>query len=453
MESIHNPHTTAYPGTHYYTTNDSLDIVFDCFSGSSSSASKSKLRKKPKEMIIVALSSVAAGPFCRGVPRTGNTYRNLKQQQIIILNRFATNGRSGRIRENKSRASLPERRRQKKTNEKSSNQNNGEKPTGTNPSSGGNNANKKKMTTGTSQHIPWRDDPVKLKEYQKTRYTAMAQRAAPLVVFGLLINLTEQGNDLFHRYLCPLQIEQLYGPSMVPSIHPYGDTWLHTTPMWDSIRSIYYTIRNMVATTPRHRYPNGDIIIWRDPNTNRRACKRIVGVAGDTVQRYGQFVEYYAHREDVGIPWDERLGARGLDPSCPWDCSADGGEALTGKDGDSIYRSLVVPEGHVWLEGDNPLLSVDSRHYGPVPVAYLEGHLVWRLWPLLRHVNIRKHDQMLLRHRNVRPQPLDLETPKQRGQEDRLAFYYNLHRRPRVNSVASEEDKPSSDSQGFFSEA
>lgn len=34
---------------------------------------------------------------------------------------------------------------------------------------------------------------------------------------------------------------------------------------------------------------------------------------------------------------------------------------------------LQVPKGHVWLEGDNPLNSTDSRQYGPVPWALLQG--------------------------------------------------------------------------------
>ena len=345
--------------------------------------------------------------------------------------RLATGGRPSRPRGvgkgNHERGSLQERRRLKKSKDKT---------TGKEIAKAGGKGQTKADSNSKAKFTPWKEDPTKYKDYQKVKYTAMAQRAAPLVVFGLIINITDEGSTFFHNYLFPLQMEQLYGPSMVPSIHPYGDAWLHTTPMWDSVRSVYHKLKSLVSQTPSLMYQKGDIVIWRDPDTNRRACKRIVGVEGDTVQRYGQFAEYYAHREDVGVPWESGLGERGLDPSCPWDdqgVNADGfpeNDNNNTKDDNDIYRTLVVPEGHVWLEGDNPLLSVDSRHYGPIPVAYLEGRLVWRLWPLLRHPAIRKHDQLLLRHRAIRPQPLDLETPKQRGQEDRLALYYNLHRRP-----------------------
>ena len=37
---------------------------------------------------------------------------------------------------------------------------------------------------------------------------------------------------------------------------------------------------------------------------------------------------------------------------------------------------LVVPPGHVWVEGDNSPNSYDSRHYGPVPLAQIHGRVV-----------------------------------------------------------------------------
>ncbi|OWZ23231.1 Serine protease [Phytophthora megakarya] len=38
---------------------------------------------------------------------------------------------------------------------------------------------------------------------------------------------------------------------------------------------------------------------------------------------------------------------------------------------------ITVPKGHVWVEGDNPTCSVDSRHFGAVPVALLIGRPFW----------------------------------------------------------------------------
>lgn len=43
---------------------------------------------------------------------------------------------------------------------------------------------------------------------------------------------------------------------------------------------------------------------------------------------------------------------------------------------------ITVPDGHVWLEGDNAAQSTDSREYGPVPMALVRGRVVLRFWPL-----------------------------------------------------------------------
>lgn len=57
---------------------------------------------------------------------------------------------------------------------------------------------------------------------------------------------------------------------------------------------------------------------------------------------------------------------------------------VTGITGDKIYHgfiSEVVPQGHVWLEGDNRQNSSDSRTYGPVPQALIRGRVLCRIWP------------------------------------------------------------------------
>lgn len=43
---------------------------------------------------------------------------------------------------------------------------------------------------------------------------------------------------------------------------------------------------------------------------------------------------------------------------------------------------LTVPDDHVWLEGDNPRQSSDSRDYGPVPICLVRGKVWARFWPI-----------------------------------------------------------------------
>lgn len=57
---------------------------------------------------------------------------------------------------------------------------------------------------------------------------------------------------------------------------------------------------------------------------------------------------------------------------------------VLGLPGDQILdrRLSIVPDGCIYLEGDNPNNSSDSRNYGPVPASLLVGRVLFRVWPL-----------------------------------------------------------------------
>ena len=45
-------------------------------------------------------------------------------------------------------------------------------------------------------------------------------------------------------------------------------------------------------------------------------------------------------------------------------------------------EKVLVPEGHIWVEGDNKENSKDSRDFGPISVALLDGIVRAKIWPL-----------------------------------------------------------------------
>jgi type IV secretory pathway protease TraF len=49
----------------------------------------------------------------------------------------------------------------------------------------------------------------------------------------------------------------------------------------------------------------------------------------------------------------------------------------------------IEDRGGVWLEGDNPAESTDSRHFGPVSPDEIFGLVRWRYWPLRRAGRVR----------------------------------------------------------------
>ncbi|XP_071734650.1 uncharacterized protein [Rutidosis leptorrhynchoides] len=59
---------------------------------------------------------------------------------------------------------------------------------------------------------------------------------------------------------------------------------------------------------------------------------------------------------------------------------------ITGMSGDWIsvplsYDAVKIPEGHCWVEGDNPTDSKDSRSFGPIPLGLIRGRVTHIIWP------------------------------------------------------------------------
>ena len=129
---------------------------------------------------------------------------------------------------------------------------------------------------------------------------------------------------LREHVLCTLDIR---GPSMYPTFYPQGDIIL------------------LNKLPPRYGTLNrGDIIVSKKKNAPiEMAVKRIRGVEGDEIEYWNR-------------------------PAVVRDTGKIGGKAK-------------VPRGHIWLEGDNPSMSRDSREYGPVPIGLVEGRVVCRIWP------------------------------------------------------------------------
>ncbi|KAJ3014292.1 UNVERIFIED_CONTAM: hypothetical protein HDU68_000350 [Siphonaria sp. JEL0065] len=55
------------------------------------------------------------------------------------------------------------------------------------------------------------------------------------------------------------------------------------------------------------------------------------------------------------------------------------------KDPTVSNETVKIPQGHVWLQGDNLNHSIDSRTYGPLPMGLLKGKVLCKLWPAFQY--------------------------------------------------------------------
>lgn len=90
--------------------------------------------------------------------------------------------------------------------------------------------------------------------------------------------------------------------------------------------------------------------------------KRVIGIAGDHV--------FINESGDVFVN-DQKLNETYL---------AD--DVYTPRTGP--FTDIIVPDGYIFVMGDNRTGSSDSREFGCIPLEKVEGRVTYRLWPLNR---------------------------------------------------------------------
>ncbi|KAJ7499038.1 signal peptidase, partial [Mycena latifolia] len=122
-------------------------------------------------------------------------------------------------------------------------------------------------------------------------------------------------------------IKQVNGRSMQPALNPDESLLWRDIAVFDRV-----SIQNL-------RYARGDIVALRSPsNAKHELVKRIIAIEGDTVRTLRPYPEL----------------------------------------------EVLVPQGHVWVEGDAFHTESDSNSFGPVPLGLVDSRLVCLIWPWWR---------------------------------------------------------------------
>lgn len=161
------------------------------------------------------------------------------------------------------------------------------------------------------------------------------RRYIPLV--GILIVLLTVIVMVFFVVNTAVKVD---GDSMLPGLHS-GDHVLVTRGYRSPMRGDIVSLSIMIEGEP-------DSLI-----------KRVIGIPGDTVEIFG-----------------DRVTVNGA-PEPTWYETAMGAEAFH-------LGPLVVPEGTVYVLGDNREISMDSRFFGAVKLSHVRGRAIYLFSPISR---------------------------------------------------------------------
>jgi signal peptidase I len=143
----------------------------------------------------------------------------------------------------------------------------------------------------------------------------------------------------------------LYGAKTPERIRLFGHTLVRDLP---------------VLKLPALRQPRqGDIIVFEYPqDRDLDYIKRCVAVAGDTVQVRDGLLYVNGER------YESNFGDRDGDHSCVQDWRSP----------EACFGPYVVPEGDIFMMGDNRYNSADSRYWGALPVDLIKGKAMFIYW-------------------------------------------------------------------------
>jgi signal peptidase I len=164
-----------------------------------------------------------------------------------------------------------------------------------------------------------------------------------LIIF---INIFFVNSFLAPFIIPPIKAYKLPSASMAPALM-IGDRVI--------VNKKYYT---------DNKPKRGDVVIFPDPSApNKDYIKRVIGLPGETVEMRGKKV--YIN----GQPLEE-----------PYVMGTSEGELSPAIRGMEKFGPVTVPDGKLFVLGDNRANSEDSRHFGFVDIAALKGKALYIYW-------------------------------------------------------------------------
>ena len=114
---------------------------------------------------------------------------------------------------------------------------------------------------------------------------------------------------------------------------------------------------------PVGEFQRGDVLVFKYPEDPARDfIKRLIGLPGETIELRQSRV--FINGEPIAEPYLDAMRQGGHMPT----------------DIRATFGPQVVPDGHLFMMGDNRGDSQDSRYWGPLPVGYVKGRAFVLYW-------------------------------------------------------------------------
>ena len=114
---------------------------------------------------------------------------------------------------------------------------------------------------------------------------------------------------------------------------------------------------------PLGEVKRGDVLVFKFPEEPERDfVKRVIGLPGETIELRRSTV--VIDGEPIAEPYLDSMRPDGRIPP----------------DIRGTFGPQVIPEGHLFMMGDNRGDSEDSRYWGPLPLEYVKGRAFLLYW-------------------------------------------------------------------------
>ncbi len=151
---------------------------------------------------------------------------------------------------------------------------------------------------------------------------------------------------------------------------------------------------NRIDTTFNHKWKRGEIITFEAPSTSMVSLEDadfnnpVAKYENNPKSLFGKFTYYVLEigktsyiKRIIGVPGDRIQIADGKVYVNDKELKEEYVHGQETDDMGGLFTDITVPDGTVFVMGDNRNHSTDSRCFGCVPMDKIEGKVVFRFWP------------------------------------------------------------------------